>query len=109
MIQIIGLRSCNDTKKAIRYMKERRAEYQFVDLGERSLSKGEIANIFQHFQPEECVNVDSAYYRRKGLQYMDYDAAEELMEHNELFITPILRSRGRVALGYDQAFLEAES
>ena len=97
MIQIIGLKSCNDTKKAVRYLKERRVEYQFVDLGQHTLSSGELENIFQ------------PYYRRKGMQYMEFDAREELSQHNELFITPILRCKGKAALGYDVDFLEANS
>lgn len=109
MIQIIGLKSCNDTKKAVRYLKERRVEYQFVDLGQHTLSAGELENIFQHIDPVQCINVNSPYYRRKGMQYMEFDAREELSQHNELFITPILRCRGKVVLGYDVDFLEANS
>lgn len=109
MIQIIGLKSCNDTKKAVRYLKERRVEYQFVDLGQHTLSAGELENIFQHLDPVQCINVNSPYYRRKGMQYMEFDAREELSQHNELFITPILRCRGKAALGYDVDFLEANS
>lgn len=40
---------------------------------------------------------------------MEFDAREELSQHNELFITPILRCRGKAALGYDVDFLEANS
>lgn len=98
----------NDTKKAIRFLRERRKEYQFVDLKERSLSKGELENIFRHLKPEECVDTSSAYYKKR-LAYMVYDAAQELEEHNDLFITPILRSKGKAALGFDAEFLEENS
>ena len=108
MIQVIGYLNSNDTKKAIRYLKERGKEYQFVDLKERSLSKGELENIFRHFNPEDCIDISSAYYKKR-LAYMVYDAAQELEEHNELFITPILRCRGKVALGFNAQFLEENS
>ena len=39
-IQIFGIKKCNDTKKAERFFKERRIPYQFIDLKEKSLSKG---------------------------------------------------------------------
>lgn len=106
LIQVIGYLNSNDTKKAIRYLKERGKEYQFVDLKERSLSKGELENIFRHFNPEDCIDISSAYYKKR-LAYMVYDAAQELEEHNELFITPILRCNGKAALGFDTRFLEA--
>ena len=105
LIQVIGYLNSNDTKKAIRYLKERRKEYQFVDLKERSLSKRELENIFMHFSPQDCIDTTSACYRKR-LAYMVYDAAQELEENNELFITPILRCRGKVALGFDAQFLE---
>lgn len=107
-MQIIGRKSSNETKKAIRYVKERRLLYQFVDLDERSLSRRELDNIFSFFAPDQCIDTKSRYYRER-LAWMEYDAEEELEEHPELFITPILRCRGRVALGFDQAFLEAHS
>ena len=41
-IQIFGTLKCQDTKKAQRYFKERRIPFQFIDLAERGLSKGEM-------------------------------------------------------------------
>lgn len=108
MIQIIGTKSCAQTRAAIRFLKERRADYQFVDLKERSLSKGELENIFSRMAPEECIDKDDRTYAKLGLEYKVYDAAEELEGNNLLFRTPILRSRGRVAIGYDETFLKGE-
>lgn len=108
MIQIIGTKSCAQTRAAIRFLKERRAEHQFVDLKERSLSKGELDNIFSRIPPEECIDREGKLYQKLGLDYMVYDAASELADNNLLFRTPILRSRGRVAIGYDEAFLKGE-
>lgn len=39
-IQIFGTKKCFDTKKAIRYFKERNIKAQFIDLKEKGLSKG---------------------------------------------------------------------
>ena len=41
-IQIFGTRKCNDTKKAERYFKERGIKYQFIDMKEKGMSKGEF-------------------------------------------------------------------
>ena len=46
-IQIFGTKKSADTRKAERYFKERRIKYQFVDLKEKGLSKGEFRKVCQ--------------------------------------------------------------
>ena len=45
-IQIFGTKKCNDTKKAERFFKERRIQYQFIDLKEKSLCFFSIITFF---------------------------------------------------------------
>ena len=44
-IQIFGTKKCFDTKKAQRYFKERNVKFQFIDLKEKTLSKGEFNSV----------------------------------------------------------------
>ena len=46
-IQIYGTKKCFDTKKAQRYFKERGIKFQFTDLNEKGMSKGELRNVRQ--------------------------------------------------------------
>ena len=46
-IQIFGTKKSFDTKKAQRWFKERRIKFQFVDLHEKEMSKGELASVMQ--------------------------------------------------------------
>ena len=46
-IQIFGTKKSFDTKKAERYFKERGIKYQFVDMKEKGLSKGEFNSVCQ--------------------------------------------------------------
>ena len=46
-IQIFGTRKCNDTKKAERFFKERNIKYQFIDMKEKGMSKGEFTSVAQ--------------------------------------------------------------
>ena len=41
-IQIFGTKKCNDTKKAERFFKERGIKFQFIDMKEKGMSKGEF-------------------------------------------------------------------
>ena len=46
-IQIFGTKKCNDTKKAERFFKERGIKYQFIDMKEKGLRKGEFNSVGQ--------------------------------------------------------------
>ena len=45
MIQIFGTKKCNDTKKAERFFKERNIKFQFIDMKEKGMSKGELTSV----------------------------------------------------------------
>ena len=44
-IQVFGTKKSFDTKKAQRYFKERRVKFQFIDLAEKGMSKGELESV----------------------------------------------------------------
>lgn len=46
-IQIFGTKKCNDTKKTQRYFKERSIKFQFIDMCEKEISKGESRSVCQ--------------------------------------------------------------
>ena len=46
-IQIFGTKKNFDSKKAERYFKERGIKYQFIDMKEKGLSKGEFQSVCQ--------------------------------------------------------------
>ncbi len=85
----------------MRYFKERGITPQFVDLDQRELSPGELENIFQHIDPEDAVDTGSKTFKKRKLDYIDYDAREELEENQALLRTPVVRFRKRATIGYD--------
>jgi arsenate reductase-like glutaredoxin family protein len=103
MIQIIGTRKCKDTQKALRFFKERRVEFHFVDLNERGLSAGELKSISQHIPEAELIDAESRQYQKRGLQYMKFDIMEELAEDPLLLKTPIVRTGQKAFIGYAPA------
>ena len=109
MIQIIGTLSSKETQKAIRYMKERRKEFQFVDLKAIKLSLREWESIFQCCDEDEMIDTESQYYVKNGYKYRDFDPKQEVMEHIELLKLPVLRNKSKASLGFDKEFLEANS
>ncbi len=64
-IQIFGTNKCFDTKKAMRYFKERGIKYQFIDMKEKGMSRGEFASVKQavggigNLLDENCKDKDA--------------------------------------------------
>jgi arsenate reductase len=96
VIQIIGTRKSSDTRKAIRYFKERGVEPHIVDLSERPLARGELENIARSLGAEELIDRESKAFERRGLAYVVYDPLEELLRTPLLLRMPVVR-RGREA------------
>lgn len=102
-IQIFGTNKCFDTKKAMRYFKERNIKYQFVDMKEKGLSKGEYNSIKQAVGGLEkmlnpkCKDKDALAM----IQYIaDEDKDEKVLENQKVLLTPIVRNGKQVTVGY---------
>jgi len=99
-IQIFGTKSCSDTRKTERYFKERRIQFQFRDLNEKGISKGELENITRVIPIEDLIDRESKQYKKRNMQFMVFNIEEELLTDPLLFKTPIVRNGKDVTLGY---------
>lgn len=101
-IQIFGVKKCFDTKKAERYFKERRIKYQFIDLKEKTLSKGELQSVKAAVGLVNLINKESKDYTRLNLQHIVNDSVKEeiLLNNPELYKTPVVRNGRQATVGY---------
>ena len=102
-IQIFGTNKCFDTKKAQRYFKERNIMFQFIDLTQKSLSKGELNSVLANVGSlDELINEKSKVYEKSYIKYLAGQDAkiEKLLEYGELFKTPIVRNGKLSTVGY---------
>jgi arsenate reductase len=100
-IQIFGLKNCQDTRKAERYFKERRISYQFVNLAEKGLSKGELTSVKAAVGGlENLIDTAGKRYQQHNLKYLVHDPETELLNDPLLFKTPIVRNGRLATVGY---------
>jgi arsenate reductase (glutaredoxin) len=99
-IQIFGVIKCQDTKKAQRYFKERGIPFQFIDLAEKGLSRGELNSIKTAAGIDNLIDREGKEYSRKNLKYLTHNVEEELLSNPLLFKTPIVRNGKKVTVGY---------
>lgn len=102
-IQIFGTKKCNDTKKAQRYFKERGIKFQFIDMNEKEISKGEFRSVCQAIGGMEAI-LNEACKDKDALaliQYIAEDQKEEtILEHWQVIKTPIVRNGKQATVGY---------
>ncbi len=102
-IQIFGTKKCNDTKKAERFFKERGIKFQFVDLNEKCMSKGELTSVASaNGGIMNMINPDAKDKDAIALiQYIaDEDKLEKLLENQQILKTPVVRNGKQSTLGY---------
>ena len=102
-IQIFGTKKCNDTKKAERFFKERGIKYQFIDMKEKGMSKGEFTAVARaNGGMENMINQD--FKDKDLLALIKYIAEEDklskILENPQVIKTPVVRNGKQSTLGY---------
>ena len=102
-IQIFGTKKSSDTRKAERFFKERGIKFQFIDLKEKGLSKGEFNSVMQAVGGVDAM-IDP-YCKDKDLlalvTYISADErAEKVMENQSVIRQPIVRNGRQATVGY---------
>lgn len=100
-IQIFGTKKCNDTKKAQRFFKERRINFQFIDLKEKSLSKGELQSVKKAVGLEDLISKSSKDYKKLNMDKIrGAEMREEILLKNpSLYVTPVVRNGREATVG----------
>lgn len=103
-IQIFGTKKSFDTKKAQRYFKERRIPFQFIDLKEKGMSKGELTSVMRAVGGLEAL-VDPKAKDQDTVALITYLAEsqkfEKLLENQQVLREPIVRNGQKATVGYE--------
>jgi arsenate reductase-like glutaredoxin family protein len=101
-VQVFGVQKSSDTRKALRFFKERRVPVQFVDFKVRAASKGELTRFAQKFGTDVLVDRESRRFKDLGLgpaHYSDKKWLEILVEEPFLLVMPLVRHGKHLTVG----------
>lgn len=102
-IQIFGTKKSADTRKAERFFKERNIKYQYVDLKEKGLSKGEFNSVKQAVGGIDKL-IDENAKDKDILALIKYiaeeDKEEKILENQQILVQPIVRNGKKATVGY---------
>lgn len=101
-IQIFGTKKCFDTKKAERFFKERKIQFQFIDLNEKSMSKGELNSVLLSVSLNDLINTKSKEYIKLNFNNIRSTEikTELLLKNQKVMNTPIVRNGKEATVGY---------
>ena len=102
-IQIFGTKKSSDTRKAERFFKERGIRFQFIDLNEKGLSKGEFQSVMQAVGGLDSM-IDPNSKDKDLLTLIQYiakeDKAQKMLENQSVLKQPIVRNGRQATVGY---------
>lgn len=102
-IQIFGTKKSADTRKAQRYFQERRIKFQFVDLSQKGMSKGEFESVARVVGGAEAM-IDENCKDQKTLNLIKYlvpeQKLEKILDNQQVLKQPIVRNGKQATLGY---------
>jgi arsenate reductase (glutaredoxin) len=105
-VQIFGTSKCPETRKAVRFFKERRLKIHMVDLKERPASPGELRRFAQRFGVEALLDRDGRRFQEMGLGAAHRGEdwwLQTLSEEPGLLRTPLVRQKDRLTIGAAEA------
>jgi arsenate reductase (glutaredoxin) len=105
-VQIFGVQNDADTRKALRFFKERRIKVHLVDFKQRSPSAGELRRFFDRFGEERLIDRSAKRFVALGLQaaYYGNERWLEIACDEPLILRmPLVRSGNRLSVGLDEA------
>lgn len=102
-IQVFGTKKSFDTKKAQRYFKERRVKFQFIDLKEKPMSRGELESVCR-----AVGGIDKLISPKAKdedllalLSYLSPDQKfDKVFENQHVLTEPVVRNGKQATLGY---------
>ena len=102
-LQIFAFPKCKASARAQRFFKERRMDFQLIDLSRKAMSRGELETVARAVGADKLIDASSPAYEARGLAWMDYDPVEEVLRDMKLLQTPVVRDGNRACVGDDPA------
>jgi Spx/MgsR family transcriptional regulator len=105
MITVYGIKTCDTVRKALKFLKERGIEFEFVDFKKTPVGCEKIDAWLSKVDIDTLFNKRGTKYRMLKLKELGLDEAgmrEWLCKENLLIKRPVIElDDGRVIVGFD--------
>lgn len=109
MLYLLGLKNCDKTRAARKWLQARDLEFTEIDLKEEPLEQEELEEIIYKVGLEPLINRKSRTYRElKNQGELDEDSMDDedwvrlILEHQTLIKRPLLVEEESILVGFDE-------
>ena len=105
MVQIFGVKNSQATRAAERFFKERRVEFQLVDLKKKPIAPGEIKRFVDRFGWTGLLDSEGKAFIDAGLKYLkiaDSEWMPRVEREPSLLRLPLVRGGKLISIGHDE-------
>ncbi len=106
MIKVYGIKNCDSVRKALRYLKERGVDFEFVDFKKTPVGCEKIDEWLRKVEMKTLFNKRGTKYRLLKLKELNLDESgmrEWLCRENLLIKRPVIElDNGEVLVGFDE-------
>jgi len=107
--KVYGIKTCGSVKKAIKFLKDKKLEFDFIDFKKEQIAKDKIKEWLKKVSIDKLFNNRGTRYRVLKLKELDLDdkgKIEWLAKENMLIKRPVIEYQDQVIVGFDEAFYE---
>ena len=105
MIRVYGIKTCDTVRKALKYLKEKGVDFEFIDFKKTPVGCDKIDQWLAKVPMETLSNKRGTKYRMLKLKELNLDEAgmrEWLCKENLLIKRPVIElENGEVIVGFD--------
>ena len=106
MIKVYGIKNCDSVRKALKYLKERGIDFEFVDFKKTPVGCEKIDEWLRKVEMKTLFNKRGTKYRLLKLKELNLDESgmrEWLCRENLLIKRPVIElDNGEVLVGFDE-------
>jgi arsenate reductase len=111
MVKVYGIKNCDSVRKALKFLKEHRIVYEFIDFKATPVNCSAINAWLEKTDISELFNTRGTTYRSLKLKEMglnDEEKAQWLCKENMLIKRPVIEYAKKVLIGFDPNNYERE-
>ena len=104
MVKLYGIKNCDSVKKAVKFLKAKEIDYEFVDFKKTPVDCETVTPWLEHLKMKKLFNTRGTTYRTLKLKELNLDEAEQLQwlcKENLLIKRPVLDLDGKITVAFD--------
>ncbi|MCK4442723.1 MAG: arsenate reductase family protein [Sulfurovaceae bacterium] len=105
MMKIYGIKTCSTVRKALKFIKEKDIDFDFIDYKQESVDEKKIREWLKQVDLKVLFNNRGKKYRDLKLKDLNLDderKIEWLAKENYLIKRPVIEYNGQVIVGFDE-------